>query len=100
MLGEEGEDFWAMAGFVAVFTGFEDGADDRTVGIGVLLHPGFGESEDFFGVTRPDIEVGGDDEADPFLDGLGIPGFANAEAVDLASSESIDHHLGGNDHQV
>ena len=100
VFGEEGEDFWAVTGFVAVFAGFEDGTHDRAVGIGVLFDPGFGKSEDFFRITRPDIEVGGDDEADPFLDGLGIPGFADAEAVYFSGSESIDHCLRGNDNQI
>ena len=89
-----------MAGFVAVFTGFEDGTDDRAVGIGMLVYPAFRKSEDFFGVTRPNVQVGSDDKADFFLDRLGIPGFTNAKAVYFASSQSIDHFLGWDDHQI
>jgi hypothetical protein len=55
VLGEEVDDFFAMAGFVAVFAGFEDGLDDRHMSIWVLLYPGFGESQHFFGVARPNI---------------------------------------------
>jgi len=56
------------------------------MGVGVLFHPGFGYTKDFFWVVFPDLVVGYNRYTDIFKYRLLVPVFAHTVAVDSAGS--------------
>src|SRR5690554_6521310 len=71
--------------------GLQHGHHQGARGNGVALDKSAGTAEHFLRVVRPDRLGGGQGEPEVFIDRLGTPGLAGAEAVDTSGFEMGDH---------